>query len=100
MSQGSGSKGVDRRLFLLFLLLLVSAVASVNQNFAAHTMPRSLYTGTALACFADIAPGMIALALAGIENVDIQGQCGPTWFRAVRYGFPTADPETLTRRVW
>lgn len=78
-------------------LLAALIVASFSRNFAEHTMSRSLYLGTALACARSALPGLFVDAFSGTETVNLERDCAPTWFRAFRFGMPSADPDRIAQ---
>ena len=73
------------------LLLVVLLFAGFSTNFARTTMSQDLYAGAAMACVRESIPGLLVDAFTGTTTTDLMGQCTPTWFRAIRYGLPTAD---------
>lgn len=78
-------------LLLGALLLVVIVFAGFSTNFARATMSQNLYAGAAMACVRESIPGLLIDAFAGTTTTDLMGQCTPTWFRAIRYGLPTAN---------
>lgn len=80
---------------LLIALLGLLVAAAFNRSFAYNTVPQRLKAGTILACIRDQVGGLSLAGLLAAGETLTEDMCFPTWARAARYGFETADPEQL-----
>ncbi len=80
---------------MLFVVLLV---AMSSGTVAKYTMPVDLRAGTAKACVGDVMPTLIAAASPGSDWSSVGGRCKPTWYKAIKYGFPSIEGDTLSNR--
>jgi hypothetical protein len=74
--------------------LALCLVFAFSGTVARLTMPEDLRAGTAKACIGDVMPTLLAEALPGSDWSAVEGRCRPTWFKALKYGFPSLDDES------
>ncbi len=75
-------------------MLVVVLVLSNSRTVAEQTMPTNLYAGTARACAMAQLPSMFVDALTDVPGPDLIEVCSPTWFMAIRHGFPRIGDNT------
>ena len=80
------------------ILLVILIVAMLSGTIAKYTMPVRLRAGTAKACVRAMMPTLLAEALPGSDWSSVGGQCTPTWYKAIKYGFPSSDGDTLSNQ--
>jgi hypothetical protein len=84
-----------RLLAIVGLLLAVLVAASFSGAVAERTMSRDLYAGTAKACVGDVTPSLLDDASPDFDWSGVRGRCRPTWYKAMKYGFPSVAGDSI-----
>jgi hypothetical protein len=84
-----------RLLAVIGLLLAALVLASLSRTVARYTMSRDMYAGTARACVGDLTPSLLEEAAPDFDWSEVRGRCRPTWYKAMKYGFPSMVEDSL-----
>lgn len=86
------TKPFPYRLAIVASVIVVLLILSTfSATVARYTMPDDLHAGTAKACVGDVTPALLDDVLPGFDWSEVGGRCRPTWYKALKYGFPRIE---------